>query len=194
MSASKPAPSPITPRLLSAKRASAELGVPYRTLLDVAHRGELPIVRVSSSLYFERRDLDRWVEARKDAMNPRHPTACGATRTIAGRPDPLACNLDAGHPLPHGVRQSQESPPYVRWPIAWTADDAAMWRDRQTWHKPHVRRPYQTLRMWKAARSTTTDDGRAPSPRPVSTPQRLRCRALASSAAMLPGLESNRRG
>jgi excisionase family DNA binding protein len=59
-----PKPS-VAPRLVTAKRASAELGVPYRTLLDVAHRGELPIVRVCSAVYFERRDLDRWVEAQK---------------------------------------------------------------------------------------------------------------------------------
>ena len=57
----------MTPRLLSAKRASAELGVPYRTLLDVAHRGELPIVRVSTAVYFERRDLDQRVASRKGA-------------------------------------------------------------------------------------------------------------------------------
>jgi len=54
------------PRLLSAKRASAELGVPYRTLLDVAHRGEIPIVRVSTAVYFERRDLDSWIANRKE--------------------------------------------------------------------------------------------------------------------------------
>jgi hypothetical protein len=57
--------SPVTPRLLSAKRAASELGLPYRSLLNVAHRGELPIVRVSSALYFERADIDRWVAARK---------------------------------------------------------------------------------------------------------------------------------
>ena len=55
-----------SPRLLSAKRASEQLGIPYRSLLDVAHRGELPIVRVSTALYFERADIDRWVEQRKE--------------------------------------------------------------------------------------------------------------------------------
>jgi len=64
----------------------------------------------------------------------------------------LVCNLDAGHALPHGVRAFTETPPYVRWPIPWTADDQARLVERHTWRKGHVRRAYQTLAMWKAGR------------------------------------------
>jgi hypothetical protein len=54
-----------SPRLIAAKRAAEGLGLPYTTLLDVARRGELPIVRVARAIYFESRDIDHWVETRK---------------------------------------------------------------------------------------------------------------------------------
>jgi excisionase family DNA binding protein len=60
-------------RLVAAKRAARELGVPYSTIRDSVHRGELPVVRLGrnerhAAWYFERRDLDRWLEARKSAL------------------------------------------------------------------------------------------------------------------------------
>ena len=35
-------------------------------VIDCVHRGELPVVRISSHWYFERQDVDRWIEARKE--------------------------------------------------------------------------------------------------------------------------------
>lgn len=58
------------PRLIPAKRAAQELGIPYTSIRDSVFRGELPVVRVGrsdrhSAWYFERRDLDTWVATRK---------------------------------------------------------------------------------------------------------------------------------
>jgi hypothetical protein len=63
--------SPVPTRLIPAKRAAAELGVPYSTLRDAGFRGDLPVVRIGkndrhSAWYFERRDLDNWIETRKE--------------------------------------------------------------------------------------------------------------------------------
>lgn len=52
-------------RLVNAKRASTELGIPYGTLRDVVHRGELPVIRVGRAWYLERRDIDQWIERQK---------------------------------------------------------------------------------------------------------------------------------
>lgn len=76
---------------------------------------------------------------------------CGATKPIDGAAA-LVCTLAVGHALPHGVRLSPALPPYVVWPVAWTAADQARLVERHTWRKGHVRRPYQTLAMWKAGR------------------------------------------
>jgi excisionase family DNA binding protein len=54
-----------TSRLIKAKRAAEDIGIPYTTLRDVAIRGEIPIVRVGRALYVERRDVDLWIEQRK---------------------------------------------------------------------------------------------------------------------------------
>ena len=56
----------VLPRLLPAKRAAQEVGIPYTSLRDAVHRGELGVVKVASAWYFERRDIDRWIEARKE--------------------------------------------------------------------------------------------------------------------------------
>lgn len=55
-------------RLLSAQGAARYLGVPYTSLRDWALRGHVPIVRVPDCrrLWFDRRDLDRLVEAWKE--------------------------------------------------------------------------------------------------------------------------------
>jgi hypothetical protein len=60
-----------SPRLIPAKQASAQLGVPYSTLRDAHFRGELPVVKIGkndthSAWYFEARDLDAWVNTRKE--------------------------------------------------------------------------------------------------------------------------------
>ena len=61
-----------TSRLIPAKRAARELGVPYSTLRDAVHRGELAVVRLGrqdrhAAWYIERRDLDARITARKVA-------------------------------------------------------------------------------------------------------------------------------
>jgi excisionase family DNA binding protein len=63
-------PTPLAPRLLSAQAAAEYLGVPYTSLRDWALRGHLPIVRVPGCrrLWFDRRDLDRAVEAWKERL------------------------------------------------------------------------------------------------------------------------------
>lgn len=78
-------------------------------------------------------------------------TICGETKTSAFGSVTLVCNLDSGHELPHGVRESPNQPPYVRWPVARTVQDATLQQERAGWRKPHKRGKYQTLAMWKAA-------------------------------------------
>ena len=53
------------PRLLSAQDAARYLGLPYTTLRDIALRGHLPVIRIPDCrrLWFEKRDLDRAVDA-----------------------------------------------------------------------------------------------------------------------------------
>lgn len=60
------------PRLLSAQAAARYLGVPYTSLRDWALRGHLPIVRVPECrrLWFDKRDLDRAIEAWKEQIEP----------------------------------------------------------------------------------------------------------------------------
>jgi len=60
------------PRLVPAKRAARELGIPYSTIRDSVHRGELAVIRLGrnerhAAWYFERRDLDSWIANRKGA-------------------------------------------------------------------------------------------------------------------------------
>jgi excisionase family DNA binding protein len=57
-----------TPRLIKAKRAALDIGIPYTTLRDVALRGEIALVRVGRALYIERSDVDRWIETRKATL------------------------------------------------------------------------------------------------------------------------------
>jgi hypothetical protein len=55
-------------RLLSAQDAASYMGVPYTSLRDWALRGHVPIVRVPDCrrLWFDRRDLERCIEAWKE--------------------------------------------------------------------------------------------------------------------------------
>jgi excisionase family DNA binding protein len=57
-----------TPRLLSAQAAAKYLGIPYTTLRDWVARGHISIVRVPDCrrLWFDRKDLDRSVDAWKE--------------------------------------------------------------------------------------------------------------------------------
>jgi hypothetical protein len=55
-----------TTRLAKIKRWASDIGLPYTTVRDAALRGEIPLVRIGRALYMERRDGDRWIEARKE--------------------------------------------------------------------------------------------------------------------------------
>jgi excisionase family DNA binding protein len=54
------------PRLIGAKPASREYGIKYGSLRDLAHRGELPVIRVGRAWYFDRVDVERWIERSKE--------------------------------------------------------------------------------------------------------------------------------
>jgi hypothetical protein len=64
----KPAGSSNVPRLLSARAAAQYLGVPCTSFRDWALRGHIPIVRVPDCrrLWFDRKDLDRAIDAWKE--------------------------------------------------------------------------------------------------------------------------------
>ena len=53
-------------RLVNAKRAASEYGLAYSSLRNIFHRGELPVIRVGRAWYLERRDIDQWIERRKE--------------------------------------------------------------------------------------------------------------------------------
>lgn len=55
-------------RLVPAKVASIETGIPYTTLRDVAFRGEISVVRVGRAWYFDRRDLENWIVSHKERL------------------------------------------------------------------------------------------------------------------------------
>jgi hypothetical protein len=76
---------------------------------------------------------------------------CAQVKPISGRP-PLVCALAAGHDGLHAALNDCGAA-IARWPVLWTAADQARLEARHGWHKPHVRRAYQTLAMWKAAHS-----------------------------------------
>jgi excisionase family DNA binding protein len=64
---SKPQRTPVS-RLIAAKPAAEEMGVPYTTLRDLAFRGLIPVVRIGRAWYFDRRDLDRLIERSKETI------------------------------------------------------------------------------------------------------------------------------
>ena len=53
-------------RLVRAKVAAAETGIPYTSLRDLAFRGELPYLRVGKAWYFDRLDLENWITTHKE--------------------------------------------------------------------------------------------------------------------------------
>ena len=55
-------------RLAPAKVAAREYGIPYTTLRDRVLSGELPVVKLGSAWYFDRRDLDRFIERAKERV------------------------------------------------------------------------------------------------------------------------------
>jgi excisionase family DNA binding protein len=55
-------------RLVRAKVAAAETGIPYTSLRDLAFRGEIPVIKVGKAWYFDRRDLENWIATRKERL------------------------------------------------------------------------------------------------------------------------------
>ena len=56
------------PRLVPAKRAAEQLGVPYTTLRDLVFAGQIPVVKFGRRWFFERTDLDRLVETHTELI------------------------------------------------------------------------------------------------------------------------------
>jgi excisionase family DNA binding protein len=54
--------------LIAAVQAARQYGVPYTTLRDLAFRGEIPVVRLGTAWYFERRDLAKFIERSKETL------------------------------------------------------------------------------------------------------------------------------
>jgi excisionase family DNA binding protein len=63
--ATKNTSTPQPARLIGARRVPAEFGIKYTSLRHLAHGGEIPFIRIGRSMYFERSDLDRWIERQK---------------------------------------------------------------------------------------------------------------------------------
>jgi excisionase family DNA binding protein len=55
----------IAPRLLSVEQAAAYIGRTKDSVQSMAANGKLPIVRADRRIFFDRRDLDRWIEDNK---------------------------------------------------------------------------------------------------------------------------------
>ena len=55
-------------QLVSAVAGAREKGIPYTSLRDAAFRGEIPVVRLGRAWYFDRRDLDRFIQNSKIVM------------------------------------------------------------------------------------------------------------------------------
>jgi helix-turn-helix protein len=53
-------------QLVSAKQSAQEYGFKYTSLRDIALRGAIPIVRVGRAWYFDRRDIEQWIETTKE--------------------------------------------------------------------------------------------------------------------------------
>ncbi len=53
-------------RLASAKAASRETGIAYTSLRDLVFRGEIPVIKIGTAWYFDRRDLERFIENAKE--------------------------------------------------------------------------------------------------------------------------------
>jgi len=58
-----------TSRLVSAKDAAAETGIPYTSLRDLVFRGEISVLKVGKGWYCEHRDLENWISSRKERLS-----------------------------------------------------------------------------------------------------------------------------
>jgi excisionase family DNA binding protein len=56
----------LSSRLAPVKAESRRTGIPYTSLRDIIHRGEIPIIRIGRAQYVEKTDIDHWIETRKE--------------------------------------------------------------------------------------------------------------------------------
>jgi len=56
------------PKLIPAKQAAAELGLPYTSLRRAAFNGLISVVRINRAWYFDRADLNAFIESRKERL------------------------------------------------------------------------------------------------------------------------------
>ena len=57
--------SPMRQRLLSVKDAAAYLGFSLRSVRNLVYSRELPIIRLGAKIFIDLRDLDQWIERKK---------------------------------------------------------------------------------------------------------------------------------
>ena len=57
--------SPVRQRLLSVKDAAAYLGFSLRSVRNLIYSRELPIIRLGAKIFIDLRDLDQWIERKK---------------------------------------------------------------------------------------------------------------------------------
>ncbi len=57
---------PARPQLIGAKSAAGEYGLKYTSLRGIIHRSEMPHIRIGRALYLDRRDIEKWIETRKE--------------------------------------------------------------------------------------------------------------------------------
>jgi excisionase family DNA binding protein len=53
-------------RLLSAKAAARELGLPYSTFRTIVFNGEIPVIKIGRAWYHRRVDVERWLASRAE--------------------------------------------------------------------------------------------------------------------------------
>lgn len=55
-------------RLVTGMNSETYSGVPYTTTRDAALKGQLPVVKIGRRFYFDKADLDRWIDNRKERL------------------------------------------------------------------------------------------------------------------------------
>lgn len=56
------------PRIVAAKPAARELGIPYSTLRALGFQGRIPVIRIGRAWYFDRADIERFVQRSKEVI------------------------------------------------------------------------------------------------------------------------------
>jgi hypothetical protein len=54
------------PELVGAKAGSKAYGFKYTSFRGLIHRGEIAGIRIGRALYVDRRDIEDWIESRKE--------------------------------------------------------------------------------------------------------------------------------